>query len=334
MPLALKGRSWYFYPITTFSGDFVCMHAYRATREAWLGQLLLPLVFFALLTFTAVNASGLNPWLGGLGLTILALIAAFDYLLPMLRNWLRTDERAIQGSFDGRNFHLYWTEVLAAWIFRRGRRRFLCIGTRQRTLIVPLRFLDHQAVWECVRQSVPPSALTQGAIQSLPEYHKWQSVRSALGDGAARTIPDHWLIQVTGWAGMTFFLLGFLEALQSGAIAAAGLQAALAVISLVMLLNWGITEINEQGVQRFTLFGSWRITWAEVRRIEIDPLNAVLVLVGDDCQMVISGPGMWTGAHKKDGLAVLLAQAERHKVPLRRTSWALTRRSRKTSVRR
>lgn len=40
---------------------------YRATKEAWLGQLLLPLAFFAVLTFTALWQTGMNPWVGGLG---------------------------------------------------------------------------------------------------------------------------------------------------------------------------------------------------------------------------------------------------------------------------
>lgn len=86
---------------------------FHATLEAWLGQLLLPAVFFALLTYTAVNAGGLNPWVGWSGLSALGLYAAVDYLLPMLRDWLHVDTRSMEGSFDGRYFHVYWSEVLA-----------------------------------------------------------------------------------------------------------------------------------------------------------------------------------------------------------------------------
>jgi hypothetical protein len=308
---------------------------YRATREAWLGQFLLPLVFFALLTFTAVNAGGLSPWAATIGMSALLLIAVHAYLRPMLRNWLRTDERALAGSFDGRSFHIYWTEVLAAWTYQTGRRRFMCIGTRAHTIVLPLRFFDMDAVWETVRQSAPADALTQDAIQRLPEYREWQAARTQLLENAApSTVADHWLIQVAGWAGVSFFLFGLTEAMQAGAILEAGLHAALAAASLSMLLNWGVTEFSEQAVQRSTLFGGYRIAWDEVRWIEIDPFDSVMVLVGDDCQLVIPGPGVWARGHKKTALAVLLGQAERHNVPLRRTTWALTRRSRKTSVRR
>jgi hypothetical protein len=43
------------------------------------------------LVFTVVNASGLSPALGGLVLLGVSLLAVFQYVLPMLRTWLRLD---------------------------------------------------------------------------------------------------------------------------------------------------------------------------------------------------------------------------------------------------
>ena len=119
---------------------------FRATTEAWLGQLVLPLAFFVMLTLTATNAAGLNPLVAEAGLGLILLIAALDYVLPMIRNWLLLDKRSIGGSYNGRNFEIYWSEILAAWIFERGRRSFLCLGTRDGTFVLPLRFFDDCAI--------------------------------------------------------------------------------------------------------------------------------------------------------------------------------------------
>ena len=94
---------------------------FRATTEAWLGQLCLPMVFFVLLTVTAVNAAGLSPWTAFIGLIVLGLVAALDYALPMVRNWMLLDDRSVEGSINGRHIHVYWTEVLAAWMIERQR---------------------------------------------------------------------------------------------------------------------------------------------------------------------------------------------------------------------
>lgn len=309
-------------------------HMFRATPEAWLGQLLLPLTFFTVLTVTAVNSLGLNPWIGGIGLMVLILVASLNYVLPMLRNWVQLDNRAIEGSFNGRYFHIYWSEVLATWVYERSRRRFLCLGTRDGTLVLPLRFLDDQSVWDSVRISVSPAALSEDSIHRLPDYRAWETARSqVLQDAEPSTVTDHWLIQVIGWSGMTFFLFGLIDALGAGMYPQVAVFGLLIVFSGLMLLSWGLTEVNNHCVERYTLFGGWRIAWDEVRWIEVDPLDMVMVLVGDHCQLVITGPGLWAGANKKAALAMLLAQSEKHRIPVRRTPRAVLKISYRTKAR-
>lgn len=307
---------------------------FRATLDAWLGQLLLPLTFFTVLTVTSVNALELNPWIGGIGLCVLALVASLDYVLPMLRNWVQLDSRSIEGNFNGRYFHIYWSEVLAAWVYERRRRRFLCLGTRDGTLVFPMRFFDDTGLWERVRASVAPAALSAQAIQRLPDYRKWESARAHALEGAEpSTVTDHWLIQVLGWSGMTFFFFGLISALRVGMYSEVALFGGLILLCGVMLLSWGLTEFTAQYVERYTLFGGWRMEWDEVRSIEVDPLDLVMVLVGDQGQMAITGPWLWASANKKAALAMLLAQAEKRRIPIRRTAWAMFKVSRRTKAR-
>ncbi len=306
---------------------------YRATLEAWVGKLALPLAFFVVLTFTAVEQAGLEPWIGGLGLLLVLWLFGVQYLAPMLRNWLQVDERRLEGSLNGRRFSFYWTEVLAAWIFERRQQRFLCIGTRSGTLVLPLRFLNAAAIWRQVQGSVPPEALDEKAIQKLPEYNEWQSAhREQLESERPATVTDHWLIQAGGWAALTFFLLSFTEELSQGKAAWAVIFGLLIVASGLILLSWGITEFGPQHVERNSLFKGGHIDWDEVRWIEVDPFDMVLVLVGEQRTLVLPGPGLWIDRNRGAALAMLLAQTEKRRIPLRRTLGALVRLTRSPRV--
>lgn len=325
---------------------------YRATLDAWIGQLVLPAAFFTLLTITAVNHTGLNPWLGGLGLSVLALIAGYQYLLPMLHSWVRIDERSIEGQVNGRYFYLYWTEIAAAWMFDQFYRQYLCLGTRDVTLVIPLRFLDQAEIWDWVSALASPEALTAEAMTRLPDYQRWSARRALLagkaaleldddGDNSAadapraekprleNTVADHWLIQVVGWSVLTFAMLWALEAVEAGHYAQAGLLALLLLPGVLLLLGWGLTEFTPVSVERYTLFGRWQMRWDAVRRIEISSLGASMVLIGDDCQLAIPGPVLWTGTCRHKARSMLLAQAEKRGIPIERTPWATFKFSRR-----
>lgn len=342
---------------------------FRATFEAWFGQLLLPAVFVTLLTVTAINSAGLDAAIGGLGLAALAVFTGWKYALPMLSNYIHLDDRSIEGSMNGRYFQLYWTEVLAAWVYQRRRRSFLCLGTREHTLVIPLRFFDDHTVWEQVCGSVTPSALTEEAIKRLPDYQEWRAAldhdaaadlpaadppgedstltsddeqeadasrtiteRARTVADQARTVADHWVVQVIGWAGLAFFALDAVEALRLGQVLQGIVYLGLTAACMVVLMSWGLTELNEKTIERRTLFGSWRIEWDEIRCIEVDPFDTILVLLGDDCQLVIPGPWMWSGVNKRGALAVLLSQARERGIPLRRTALAAFKFSRRTRI--
>jgi hypothetical protein len=304
---------------------------FRATAEAWLGKLLLPVVFFILLTLTAVKHSGLNMVAAGVGVFLLLLLAATDYVLPMLRTWVTLDERTIEGSVNGRTFRIYWTEVLAAWVSHCKGRRYLCIGIKDGTLILPLRFMDQYALWKMVRVMVRPEALEESAILKLPDFREWVDERdkAACLGGEPRAVSDHWAIQVVCWGGMAFSAVLAFGFYRAGDFASTALLAGMIGLCALLITRWGINEIGPEAVARSTMFSSSSIQWSEVRWIEIDPLNSVIVLVGDECQLAISGPGLWSGADKLDALSIIISQAEHRKIPLRRTFGALLRTTRR-----
>jgi hypothetical protein len=304
---------------------------FRATTEAWLGQLLLPMVFFVLLTVTAVNYTGLNPGIASLGLGLLTLIVALDYILPMVRNWMALDSRSIEGSINGRFFHIYWTEVLATWVVDCSRKRYLCVGTAEGTLILPLRFFDDLAIWRMVRSFAPREALEEKAVFKLPDYREWVENHGEVSclNGEPRAVADHWLIQVICWGGLAFSLLLAMDLFQAGDFPSVALLVGIGAVCLVLLSRWGINEIGPENVTRSTLFGVHSIVWEDVRWIEVDPFDSVIVLVGEETRLRISGPGLWVKTGKNDAMSMLMSQAQTRRIPLRRTLWALLRTSRK-----
>lgn len=303
---------------------------YRATAEAWFGRFLLPFAFGSLLVITAVNTGGFSPLLATLLLMALSLGGVFGFVLPMLRDFLRLDERGLEGSFGGRNFRIYWTEVLAAWVVERNRKRFLCLGMREGTAIIPLHYFDAEAVWGAVRAQVPPESLDVSAVKRLPDYQQWVTARENLvaDDARPRRTVDHWVVQIFGWGGMTMGVLASVEAYTTGQYARIVVYALVAVVMLTRLLDWGITEFNADGVRRRTLLGTKVIRWDDVRWMEMDPLETTLVLGGYDRkgkarQLVVSGPVLWLGAGKDDVLNLLLAQSQHRQIEMRRTPSAM-----------
>lgn len=300
---------------------------FRATLEAWLGQMLLPLVFFLVLILTVMARIDLPVWVGGLGLGLLVVVVTVQYGMPMLRHWLRVDERSLEGFYRGQYFEIFWGEVLAAWIWENHRQPFLCLGTRQGTFILPLRFFDVCAVWEQVQKHVPPAALEADAMLHLPDFQRWQAiVPEVSARGAAVT--DHWIVQMIGWAGLTSALFITAEKLLEGAWLWMGVCLLLTGLFTWWLARWGITELNNGGVERHTLFCVWHINWDAIRWVEMDPWEGTLVLAGDDRCLVLPGPLFWSlGDCKQAALAQLMNNLTARHIPIRRTPLALIRRS-------
>ena len=101
-------------------------------------------------------------------------------------------------------------------------------------------------------------------------------------------------------------------------------------LALQMLFQMDMGKQSPEQVQRATMLGRWSITWDEVRWIEIDWFESVIVLVGENRQLVLPGPGIWSAAGKKETMAMLLTQAGQRCLPLRRSPLAFLKVSHNT----
>ena len=299
-----------------------------------MGKFLLPFFFFGLVVVTLVNVGYIHPALGGLMLLGLLVVGLYGYALPMILNWLKMEPNGVSGSINGRRFHIFWSEVLATWMIKRGGQPFLCLGTSQGTAMIPLRFMNTEAVWRGVRAHVSPSALESTAVQRLPDYRQWNTARASLvsDEVAPRQVMDHWILQIMGWGGLGFFILASVQAWRNGSPEMLWLYAPLSLVSILLICNWGITEFDGEGVQRRTMTGSWSIRWDELERVEIDPLETLVVLEGAKKRLVISGPSLWARSGLRDALTLLQAQCEHRHVPIRHSMRALLKYSRNTRV--
>jgi hypothetical protein len=310
------------------------LRTFRATAGAWIGEFTLPVLFFAVLSYTAVERAGLPAWIALVGLAVLAIIAATEYILPMLRSWIQFGKSSIDGSVNGRAFHLYYAEVLAAWIIERKRSRYLCLGTSTGTIIFPLHFFDDFAVWSEVGMRLPHEALGEQAIQRLPDYQSWVSERGTIlsGHDSPRAVSDHWTLQIVGWGGLTFALFGAVAGFRYGYWESGLGFSGIVLGCMVILFRWGVTELSASHVKRNTMFGSYSITWKEVLRIERDPFGLNLVLVGEGCQLVIPGPAIWSRLGKRSAMDLFELQIRLRRIPMQKTLLALLKISHRTRM--
>jgi hypothetical protein len=310
------------------------LRIFRVTAGAWIGELALPLVFFTVLSITAVNQAGLPLLAAAAGMIILAIVASTEYLAPMLRSWIEFDRSTIEGSLNGRRFHMFYGEVLAAWIFERRRQRYLCLGTRSGTIMFPLLFFDSGAVWEEVRLRLPAETLGEKAILRMPDYQSWASERAGvrMDVDSVRVVADNWILQVIGWGGLVFAALSAASAILAQAYLAAIAFGLVGGLCMVMVLRWGITEFTAAHIRRITLFRVSGILWPEVKWIEVDPFGISMVLGGNGCQLVIPGPAIWSTMQRRTVQEMFETQVFQRKIPVRRTVLALVKFSHRTRM--
>ena len=307
---------------------------FRASAESWIGKFLLPFTFVGLALITGVNLTQVDPFWTGVGLLGLLFIAGTDYLIPMLLDWVRLDLSTIDGSQRGRRYKIYWSEVLAAWMVKQNGRPFLCLGTRAGTIILSLRFFQFERVWKEVSTRVSPEALKPDAVRRLPEYLEWSRKSKQLVNSPIATsqVIDHWVLQVTAWGTLIFFLTTSIGAWAAGQLQLLPLFLGLSLAALIWILNWGVTRVDADGLTRRTMTGTWHIRWEELRKVEMDLLETWLVLEGENKRLALTGPALWLGPAREEILTLLRAQAEVRRIPLRRSYFVLLKFSKNTRL--
>ena len=86
----------------------------------------------------------------------------------------------------------------------------------------------------------------------------------------------------------------------------------LAVLGIYVILAVGRYTLDEVGITHRNFFGTYRMLWGEIRKIEIGRDGAeatysagALLLLGDHKQFSVAQPSAWSGPQKTEALALL-----------------------------
>ena len=105
----------------------------------------------------------------------------------------------------------------------------------------------------------------------------------------------------------------------------------LAVLMIYLILVVGRYTLDEVGITHRNFFGTYRMLWGEIRKIEIGRSGAeatysagALLLLGDNKQFSVAQPSAWSGPQKTEALALLSKKiAESGVTPVETTMAAL-----------
>jgi len=85
-----------------------------------------------------------------------------------------------------------------------------------------------------------------------------------------------------------------------------------AVMGIYVILAVGRYTLDEVGITNRNFFGTYRMLWGEIRKIEIGRSGAeatysagALLLLGDNKQFSVAQPSAWSGPQKTEALALL-----------------------------
>jgi len=104
----------------------------------------------------------------------------------------------------------------------------------------------------------------------------------------------------------------------------------LAVLGIYLILAVGRYTLDEVGITHRNFFGTYRMLWGEIRKIEIgrsgggeDTYSAgALTLLGDNKQFFAAQPSAWSGPQKTEALALLSKKIAESGVTPVETYWA------------
>jgi hypothetical protein len=78
----------------------------------------------------------------------------------------------------------------------------------------------------------------------------------------------------------------------------------LTLFAVYMIVGAGTFELSDDAVSQQSIFGHFRMTWADIRNIERGT-QGTLVFHGDNRRFVLSSPALWSGKHKPEAVTLL-----------------------------
>lgn len=310
------------------------VRVFRPTLDAWLGRVILPMIFLAVLAGTALNFSAARQALMWL---ILAFLPTFGlvsgvYAIPILFGKVEIDTQGISANVDGLRLRLSWRDVRAVKIVVQDREPYLMLGVNSGLYILPMRHFHHAEVWKTVRLAASPEATQPEAFEAYERKDANEGISPDLWLVGALRVADNRGLSVAAVIGAAGFALLFAVALATG-LPGAPIYLAFSVIYLLVLTGIGSTNLDPKGITRRTLLGTNRILWDDLSAVETGPFSLRVVLEGMRGQrLVLFGPPMWMGADAVRAVHFYALQISTRRLPRRRSALALLKMSRNTRV--
>lgn len=310
------------------------LHVFRPTLDAWFGQVILLLVFFAVLVITALNLAVLSPALMWLIFALLPSIGLVGgaYAVPILLGRIAVDPLEISANVDGVRLKLPWREVRAARIVVQDREPYLVLGVASGLYVVPLRHFALSPVWSAIQQAAPAEAVRPEALEVYAHNDGNEGTSPSLWLVGVLRVSDHRGLSLAAALGAAGFALLFTISLVSH-LPGTLVYLAFSLVYLLALTGIGSTELDPRGVTRRTWLGTSRILWDDLSAVETGPFSLRIVLEGMRGQrLVLFGPPMWAGADSNRAVHFYALQISTRRLPRRRSLAALFKISRSTRV--
>jgi hypothetical protein len=113
------------------------------------------------------------------------------------------------------------------------------------------------------------------------------------------------LYKFVGWACIVFFLgcsIGAFTAKQYGPIS---VFAFFVLLGSYVVVSAGSYTLDDANIIHRNILGTYRISWTEVRQIEVGATDGAIVFHGEGTRFVLASPMMWSGKQKPDAHALL-----------------------------
>ncbi len=306
----------------------------RPTFDAWIGRVILPVVFITALLVTVINLMGGYQGLVWLVLGLLPGIGLVvgAYAIPVLAGRIVIDRHGLSCNVDGIRIRLAWRDVRAVRIMVQDWEPYLIIGVGSGIYVVPVHLFDARAVWESVLWAAPGEITHPEALEPYNRNGAHEGIPPDLWVLGTLRVGDHRGLLLAAGLGAAGFLLLFLILLLTGQ-PDAPVFLAFSVLYLLVLTGVGVTEFDQQGVTRRTILGVNRILWDDLAVVEMAPLGLRISLEGNRGQrMVMFGPAMWTGLDAARAEHFLALQISTRRLKRRRSITVFFKVSRKTGT--
>jgi hypothetical protein len=111
-------------------------------------------------------------------------------------------------------------------------------------------------------------------------------------------VSDPRLLKWFVYVGPIIFVLAAIFDWQSGRVMITPASLLFVVLSGLMYLVVGCTEVDNEYITRTLPFRQYRMAWSEVERVEVNG-TATIIFYGKDKQLKISGPVAWAKPNKE-----------------------------------